>query len=438
MDRKVSVVLALMITSLFPAASIYAWQNRTPSYTEEGTIDIALEYLKNSPTFKFDGILDSINVTGAFRARTPIPTWVVSIGFECSHSGYGDRTGQILLQLITPYTIAVTVVEGRVTEATIDGQWDEMAQELLDDDEPYTKDEAVDIALDFVMNSPTFLFDGIVDSVETVSVEPLRMLWTWEVTVRFQCSHAGYGDRTGMMLAQVITTHEIRVGVSEGEVIRATVDETWDELNQREVVKSELLPPEYAKDLAIQYIIDNYLELDLELPEAWAFEVLTPEGLVGASTHQFTGGNWEVNVSYAVVMRPDYTVSIRYTGDAGFTWEGTVNQSSNVEETTTSLRPRILSQEDARDIVVSYLIDGFEQLKGLEAPSEWVVEDLTPEGLLGYSSLEFRAEGWTVKVSNPVVWKPTYEVEVEYSGVFALTWKGAVDQSGSVEETTTG
>jgi hypothetical protein len=434
MDRKVSVVLALMITGLFPAASIYAWQNRAPSYTEEGAIDIALNYLKNSPTFKFDGILDSINVTGAFRARTPTPTWVITMDFMCSHSGYGDRDGQMLLQVITPHTMAVTIVEGKVTEAAIDGQWDEMAQEPLEDDEPYTEDQAVDIALDFVMNSPTFLFDGIVDSVEMISVEPLRMLWTWEVTVRFQCSHAGYGDRTGMILAQVITTHKIRVVVSEGEVIRATVDETWDELNQHELAQSELLPPEYAKDLAIQHIILSHPELDLELPEAWAFEVLTPESLVGASTHQFTGGNWEVNVSYAVVMRPDYTVSIRYTGDVSFTWEGKVDQSSNVEETTTSLSPSILSQEDARDIVVSYLIDGVDQLRGLEVPSEWVVDDLTPEGLLGYSSLEFRADGWTVKVSNPVVWKPTYEVEVEYSGEFTLNWKGTVDQSGNVEE----
>jgi len=331
MDRKISVIIALMITGLFPAATIYAWQNRAISYTEE---------------------------------------------------------------------------------------------------------QAVDIALDFVVNSPTFLFDGIMYSVEMASVEPLRMLWTWEVKVRFQCSHAGYGDRTGMVLAQVITAHEIRVVVSEGVVIRATVDETWDELNQRELAQSELLPPEYAKDLAIQYIILSHPELDLELPEAWAFEVLTPEGLVGASTHQFTGGNWEVNVSYAVVMRPDYTVSIRYTGDVSFTWEGTVDQSSNVEETTSSLRPSILSQEYARDIAVSYLMDSVEQLQGLEAPSEWAVEDLTPEGLLGYSSVEFRADGWTVKVSNPVVWKPTYEVDVEYSGEFTLTWKGTVDQSGSVEETT--
>jgi hypothetical protein len=106
-----------------------------------------------------------------------------------------------------------------------------------------------------------------------------------------------------------------------------------------------------------------------------------------------------------------------------------VDQSSNVEETTTSLRPSILSQENARDIEVSYLMDSVEHLKGLETPYNWAVEDLTPEGFLGYTNVEFRAR---VKVSNPVVWKPTYEVEVEYSGEFTLTWKGTVDQSGSV------
>ena len=109
------------------------------------------------------------------------------------------------------------------------------------------------------------------------------------------------------------------------------------------------------------------------------------------------------------------------------------DQSGNVEETSTSLSPPILLQEDARDIVVAHLIGSLPELRGHEAPEDWAVTDLTPEGLLGLSISEFTSGAWTVRVRNPVVWKPTYEVEVEYASDPALTWQGTVDQSGSVE-----
>lgn len=432
MDKKLSVFFALVVVGVFPALALNAWYNNPVEYTEQGAIDAALFYLKNSPTFKYDGMPDSINVTGAYRARTPTPTWLVVIEFDCANSGYGDRTGQIVLEVETHHEISVIVEEGVVIQAAIDGEWDEMAQEPLESGDP-DSDSAEEIALEFLRNGATFKFDGIEESVE---VEEMRILESYPVQyiviIRFDSRHAGYGDRTGQILAQVITPHSAWVKVVNGEVVSAVLDNTWDELSQ-EAKQSELITPEQARALVIQYILEKY-DITAPVPEAWTFAILTPEGLVGASTQQFVGGGWEMNISFPAVITPIYAMSVSYTGETSFTWEGTVNQLCNVMEISTSLRPEILMPEDARDIAVEYVIKNMEAMKGVEIPSGWLAEETTPSGLVGFSSRRYMCDGWSVKVSWPVVWKPTYQVEIEYTGEFTYSWEGTVDQSGSIEE----
>ena len=432
MDKRASLVLALVITGMLPAMTLNAWLNRPADYTEQGAIDAALFYLKSSPTFKYDGILESINVTGAYQARTPIPTWLVVIEFDCANSGYGDRTGQILLEVETHHEIGVIVEEGVVVSATIDGEWDEMAQELIEGGDPDAED-AEEIALEFLRNGATFKYDGIEESIE---VEEIRILESFPVQyiviISFDSAHAGYGDRTGQVLAQVVTPHSAWIKVVNGEIVSAVLDNTWDELNQ-EPRQSELVPIEQARDLVIQYILEKY-DLTVPVPEEWAFAILTPEGLVGASTQQFVGGGWEMNISFPAVITPIYAVSVIYTGEANFTWKGAVDQLCNVMEISTSLRPEILMPEDARDIAVEYVINNVEAMKGVEIPSRWIAEETTPSGLVGFSSRRYMCEGWTVNVSNPVVWKPTYQVEIEYTGEFTYSWEGTVDQSRGITE----
>jgi hypothetical protein len=54
---------------------------------------IAEKSVKNSPTFTFDGIEDTLRLTGTLTARCPC-CWVVTFEFHSRHAGYGDRTGQ--------------------------------------------------------------------------------------------------------------------------------------------------------------------------------------------------------------------------------------------------------------------------------------------------------------------------------------------------------
>jgi hypothetical protein len=96
-------------------------------------------------------------------------------------------------------------------------------------------EESQQIALDFLKQSPTFAFDGIEDSIKLVRVEPAFCPNCWGFVYAFQCAHPGYGDRTGQILAQVITDHEAMIGVSMGEVDGGTINRKWDMVHQQEI-----------------------------------------------------------------------------------------------------------------------------------------------------------------------------------------------------------
>ncbi|MGQ9679869.1 MAG: hypothetical protein ACUVV4_03775 [Candidatus Bathyarchaeia archaeon] len=128
MGIKTSIILGLLISGAFPFATVYLWQYRSwEAYSREGSVIDAIIFLKKSPTFKFDGIPDSIKVIGVETLKMPW-TWEVKISFDCRNAGYGDRTGKIVLPVITPHEISIVVSKGRVIRAIIDGRWDEIQQ----------------------------------------------------------------------------------------------------------------------------------------------------------------------------------------------------------------------------------------------------------------------------------------------------------------------
>ena len=199
----------------------------------------------------------------------------------------------------------------------------------------YSEQQAIEAAKHFLINSPTFGFDGVAGSVMVVGVDQLEKLpILYRVRIEFECAHSGYGDRTGMILLQVITPHEIVIRVEKGKVVSALIDDKWDELGNRLEAENSILQPEEAKDLVVAYILENYPEFkDNKTPEAWSFEIVTG-GLLGYQTIVYTGGGWTVRVSHAVVLKPAYTVEIAFEGATTFNWTGKVDQDSNVEGAT--------------------------------------------------------------------------------------------------------
>ncbi|MBA7683966.1 hypothetical protein ES703_92354 [subsurface metagenome] len=96
-----------------------------------------------------------------------------------------------------------------------------------------SKEESQEIAAEFLRNSPTFRFDGMENTLKLVRSEVGEKPYNWVFHYEFQSRHAGYGDRTGLILAQVIIDHRAEIVVEQGEVIYAVLDGRWDMLRQR-------------------------------------------------------------------------------------------------------------------------------------------------------------------------------------------------------------
>jgi hypothetical protein len=129
MSKKSSLALLVLVlaTMCLPVVSIYAWQKMQPAPNEEAS-KIATDFIRGSPTYIFNGIEGSINVSSTIQAQTFAPPsfWIITVEFDCRHSGYGDRTGQIVLEAIQHHIAVVHITGDLVTAAVIDGVWDEL------------------------------------------------------------------------------------------------------------------------------------------------------------------------------------------------------------------------------------------------------------------------------------------------------------------------
>ncbi len=121
----ISLLAALAVLGTLGCVSDQAGQ-----FTQEESRIVAEEYLRSSPTFAFDGIEDSIMLVGTDTMRCPC-CWGFEFDFQCATAGYGDRSGQVVAQVITLHTANIVVQEGEVVQATMDGMWDMMQQEIL-------------------------------------------------------------------------------------------------------------------------------------------------------------------------------------------------------------------------------------------------------------------------------------------------------------------
>ena len=98
-----------------------------------------------------------------------------------------------------------------------------------------SQEDAQQQAIEFLTNSPTSTFDGIQGSIELTDTVTLETPGSWTFVYEFEGAHAGYGNREGQVLAQVITPHTAYITVRQGEITSAQLDNTWDMLKQREL-----------------------------------------------------------------------------------------------------------------------------------------------------------------------------------------------------------
>jgi hypothetical protein len=95
----------------------------------------------------------------------------------------------------------------------------------------------------------------------------------------------------------------------------------------------EVPDPVRARDATLAYVIANYGEQAPAPGLIWTEESITPEGLVGSSSFQYTAEDWVVTVSFPVVA-PEATVYqvAAANQSTGFQWEGEVDAAGQVTE----------------------------------------------------------------------------------------------------------
>jgi len=237
------VILIIMASLTFGACSGPEEPEPTittpAAVTEEESQQKALDYLKNSPTYKFDGMSETVKLTETMVLKCP-SCWTFIYTFDSRHGGYGDRTGQMVTQAITPHEAAITVIYGDVTSAVMDGKWDMMMQMMM-----ATEEESLKIAEDYLKNGATFQFDGIEGSIKHKETLEAFCPYCWGFVFEFECASAGYGDRTGMEVATVITKHEATIGVSQGSVDGGTIDGAWDMMTQQMIEEPQITTAEH-------------------------------------------------------------------------------------------------------------------------------------------------------------------------------------------------
>lgn len=90
---------------------------------------LAEGWIRDAPTYRYDG--SGLELVRYTRQESLPVRHVLTYRFTSSHAGYGNRSGTVTAQVMTEHTAEVTVVDGKVESAVIDGKWDERGQFLI-------------------------------------------------------------------------------------------------------------------------------------------------------------------------------------------------------------------------------------------------------------------------------------------------------------------
>lgn len=126
-----SIALTLAIIVSISWINFAAGSKNADLFTEEKSKEVAREFTKNSPTYSFDGYNLEYKETLYPEIADCPNCWTFVFKFTSSHGGYGDRTGKMLTQVITPHEAHITVKDGKVTSAVLDLEWDMLKQKTL-------------------------------------------------------------------------------------------------------------------------------------------------------------------------------------------------------------------------------------------------------------------------------------------------------------------
>ena len=118
--KSASAVAALLLASAIAGAC-------ANDASDDVDRRLAESYLRNAPTFRYDGIAESVEFRGATSGECP-GCRAYAFHFQSAGPGYGDRSALALEREITPHAATIVIQDGLVVAANVDGVWDVTTQ----------------------------------------------------------------------------------------------------------------------------------------------------------------------------------------------------------------------------------------------------------------------------------------------------------------------
>ncbi|WP_268542019.1 hypothetical protein [Candidatus Nitrosotenuis cloacae] len=182
-QMKMAIIAAIVAASVIVAAYFIPAQTTVNIEPVEGededtprAIAAALDYVRISPTYAFDGIEDTIKIDKISKTGSSPAEFDITVSFESTHGGFGNREGQMLTQVMTPHMMQILVSDGTVISAVTDGTWDEQNHQYVlkhPSEKLVPSDEQVPAP-----SGPVSDYASLVDSIKSrgIAVEPVEEL----------------------------------------------------------------------------------------------------------------------------------------------------------------------------------------------------------------------------------------------------------------------
>ncbi len=127
----ITILIVLAAVVGFSLLSSGIGGKKIDKFSEEGSKEIAREFIKKSPTYVFDGynLKHQETLYPDLEGCTSCFTFVFE--FTSRHGGYGNRTGKEVTQALTPHEAHITIKNGEIYSALLDLKWDMLNQEMI-------------------------------------------------------------------------------------------------------------------------------------------------------------------------------------------------------------------------------------------------------------------------------------------------------------------
>ena len=141
---KIITVIIIVLIVIFVAflAAREKDEPIDPALLEELKTTASDWVVNNAPTYLYDGS----ELTFKSAEQIAEESYKLTFEFTSAAAGYGDRTDEMVAQVITEHEIEIIVEQGQVISAITDGVYDEIAGEMIAETLP----ETMEIKLYFV------------------------------------------------------------------------------------------------------------------------------------------------------------------------------------------------------------------------------------------------------------------------------------------------